>query len=74
TVKPLPGGGLTWAKGSYHAITGRIEVSWTDAGGAFALDVTVPANTEATIVTPYDNKTYNVGSGKHHFNVKYEKK
>jgi alpha-L-rhamnosidase len=72
TVKPLPGGKLTWAKGSYHAITGRIEVSWTNAGGEFALDVTVPPNTEATVVMPYGNKTYSVGSGKHHFSVKPE--
>ncbi|MDR0748611.1 MAG: family 78 glycoside hydrolase catalytic domain [Tannerellaceae bacterium] len=71
TVKPLPGGGLEWAKGSYHAITGTIEVAWTDRNRTFTLDVTVPPNTEATIATPYDNKTHTVGSGKHHFSVKY---
>jgi alpha-L-rhamnosidase len=71
TVKPLPGGGLEWAKGSYHAITGRIEVSWTDRNRTFTLDVTVPPNTEATVVTPFDGKTHSVGSGKHHFSVKY---
>jgi alpha-L-rhamnosidase len=71
TVKPLPGGGLEWVKGSYHAITGLIEVSWTDRNRTFTLDVTVPPNTEATVMTPFDGKTYSVGSGKHCFSVKY---
>jgi alpha-L-rhamnosidase len=70
-IQPLPGGGLEWAKGSYHAITGSIEVAWTDKNRTFTLDVTVPANTEATIVTPYDNKTRQVGSGRHRFTVNY---
>lgn len=62
TVKPLPGGGLEWAKESYHAITGHIEVFWTDRNRTFSLDVTVPPNTEATVVTPFDGKTHSVGS------------
>jgi alpha-L-rhamnosidase len=70
-IKPQPGGSLEWAKGSYHAITGNIEVAWTNKNNTFTLDVTVPVNTEATIVTPFENKTYKVGSGKHSFNVKY---
>ncbi|MDR1098202.1 MAG: glycoside hydrolase family 78 protein, partial [Tannerella sp.] len=71
TVKPLPGGGLEWVKGSYHAITGFIEVSWTDRNRTFTMNVTVPPNTEATVVTPFDGKTYSVGSGKYRFSVKY---
>jgi hypothetical protein len=39
--------------------------------GKFTLDVEIPANTSATIVTPFDNKIHKVGSGKHSFNVKY---
>jgi alpha-L-rhamnosidase len=70
-LKPMPGGGLEWVKGSYHAITGNIEVSWTDKNHTFTLNVKVPVNTEATIVTPFNNKVYNVGSGNHRFNVKY---
>jgi alpha-L-rhamnosidase len=71
-IKPQPGKVLEWAKGSYHAITGNIEVSWTNRDGTFTLDVNIPVNTEAAIVTPFDNKTYMVGSGKHSFTVKYE--
>ncbi|MDR2026169.1 MAG: family 78 glycoside hydrolase catalytic domain [Prevotellaceae bacterium] len=71
-IKPQPGKALEWAKGSYHAITGNIEVSWTNKDRTFTMDVNIPVNTEATIVTPFDNKTYNVGSGKHSYTVKYE--
>jgi alpha-L-rhamnosidase len=71
-IKPQPGGGLDWARGSYHAITGLIEVSWTVKDGVFGLELTVPANTEATVVSPFGGKTYRVGSGKHTFTMKDE--
>jgi alpha-L-rhamnosidase len=71
-IKPQPGNNLEWAKGSYHAITGNIEVSWTNKDKTFTLEINIPVNTEATVVTPFDNKTYNAGSGKHSFTVKYE--
>jgi alpha-L-rhamnosidase len=68
-IKPQPGNVLQWAKGTYHAITGNIAVSWTNKDHLFTLDVTVPVNTEATIVLPYGGKIHRVGSGKHHFTV-----
>jgi alpha-L-rhamnosidase len=66
-IKPVPGDELKWVKGSYHAITGNIAVSWTDNNHIFTLNVTVPVNTEATIVMPFGDKIYHVGSGKHRF-------
>jgi alpha-L-rhamnosidase len=51
-VHPQAGGGLTWAKGSYNSIRGKIDVSWKTVGGKFKLDVTVPANTTATVYVP----------------------
>lgn len=51
-IHPQPGGSLTWAKGDYHSIAGKIAVSWKKEGGAFSLDVTIPANTTATVVLP----------------------
>lgn len=70
-IKPVPGAGLEWANGSYHAIIGNIEVAWTNKDNTFTLDVTVPANTEATVVLPFGDKTCRVGSGKHSFNVRH---
>jgi alpha-L-rhamnosidase len=69
-IKPQPGNILEWAKGSYHAITGNIEVSWTNKNRTFTLEVSIPVNTEATVITPFDNKTYKLGSGKHTLRVK----
>jgi alpha-L-rhamnosidase len=51
-LRPLPGGTLTWAEGSYHAISGNIEVKWKKEDGKFQYDIVVPANTEATVYMP----------------------
>ena len=51
-VRPLPGGGLTWAKAKYQSVRGEIEVEWEAEDGAFKLEVTVPANATATVYVP----------------------
>lgn len=51
-IKPQPAGDLTWAKGHYDAIIGRIFSDWKIEGTHFFLRVTVPANTQATIYVP----------------------
>ncbi|MGN6439342.1 MAG: glycoside hydrolase family 78 protein [Agriterribacter sp.] len=51
-LKPTPGGSLTWAKGSYKAITGKIEVSWKKEGSTLSVEVDIPANTTATLILP----------------------
>ncbi len=47
SLKPEPGGGLTWAKGSYDSLRGTVMSSWTVTGGTFAWTVTIPPNTSA---------------------------
>jgi len=51
-IKPQPAGDLTWAKGHYDAITGRIESEWKITGTKFYLNVTIPANTTALVYVP----------------------
>jgi alpha-L-rhamnosidase len=51
-IKPQPAGDLSWAKGHYDAIVGRISSEWKIEGARFFLKVTVPANTQATIYVP----------------------
>jgi alpha-L-rhamnosidase len=52
-IRPRPGGGLTWAKGSYHSIRGRVDVGWRQpSADAFSLDVTIPPGVTATIYVP----------------------
>jgi len=49
TIKPQPAGDLTWAKGSYESIKGKIESDWKIEGGKFILRIAVPGNTTATV-------------------------
>jgi hypothetical protein len=51
-IHPHPGGDLTWAKASYDSIRGPIAVSWKIEGQDFVLDLSIPANTTATIFIP----------------------
>ncbi len=52
-IHPQPGGGLTWAKGSYFSIHGQIFSSWQLKGEKFMLDIKIPPNTRATVYIPY---------------------
>ena len=51
-LRPRPGGGLEWARGSYESIRGRIAVGWKVENGTFTLNVTIPVNTSATVWIP----------------------
>jgi hypothetical protein len=51
-IKPSPVGDLKWVKGSYKTVSGLIEVEWTRENNQFSLNVTIPANTLATIYIP----------------------
>ncbi len=51
-IHPRPGGGLTWAKAEYNSIHGKIRSSWKISTDSFTLDVTIPANTSATVHVP----------------------
>jgi len=51
-LKPLPGGTLTWAKGSFNSMSGKIEAGWKRNGNHFEYQFTVPPNTTATVCIP----------------------
>ncbi|MHA1563692.1 MAG: glycoside hydrolase family 78 protein [Alphaproteobacteria bacterium] len=51
-IAPRPGGGVTWARGQYNSIRGTIICDWRLEKDNFRLDVTVPANTTATVYLP----------------------
>lgn len=63
-VRPLPGGGLTWAKGHTQTPYGGISVYWRIADRTFEIDVDVPVSTECTLVLP-SGKTVTLKSGIH---------
>ncbi len=51
-VHPMPGGGLTWARGTHRTIRGTIVSSWRVDGSRLIEEVTVPANSRATVYVP----------------------
>ncbi|MCC6677588.1 MAG: family 78 glycoside hydrolase catalytic domain [Phycisphaerales bacterium] len=55
TIRPTPGGGLSWARGSYASMHGPITVDWKHSAGRFTLLASVPPNTTATIIIPAKN-------------------
>ncbi|MDR1516836.1 MAG: hypothetical protein LBS52_01835, partial [Dysgonamonadaceae bacterium] len=69
TIQPRPGGTLTWAKGSYNSIRGKIASSWKIENGKFTLEVEIPFNSTATVILP-DGERHEVGSGKYVFENK----
>jgi len=48
-IKPVVGGGLDSAEGSYDSARGLIKSAWKVKDGAMTLDVTVPGNTTAEV-------------------------
>jgi alpha-L-rhamnosidase len=64
-VRPLPGGGLTWATTTHESPYGPIEVSWSLSDGVLGVDVLVPGGTTAEVVTT-DGRSTTYGPGAHH--------
>ncbi|TFV96018.1 alpha-L-rhamnosidase [Algoriphagus kandeliae] len=52
TPTPDPTGELIWAKGHYDSMYGKIESGWSIEGNKMIYEVTVPANTSATLHLP----------------------
>jgi alpha-L-rhamnosidase len=63
-IRPYPGGQLQYARATYRSIYGIIESHWQRQGDAFALSITVPANTCARVYVPRDKGTPVLESGK----------
>ncbi|MGH9665221.1 MAG: alpha-L-rhamnosidase C-terminal domain-containing protein, partial [Bryobacteraceae bacterium] len=51
-IHPVPAGDLKFVKASHTSVYGRIVSHWRRQNGRFALDVTIPANTTATVYVP----------------------
>ena len=65
-VKPVPGGGLTWAECEHKSPFGKIKVRWEKTENAFRLTVSVPLGASAEITMP-SGKNYTTGSGDYAF-------
>ena len=51
-IKPHVGPGLTYARTSYDSIRGTIAVRWEKTGADLVMNVTIPANSTATVSVP----------------------
>ena len=69
TIAPAVCEGLTWANTRYDSIRGPIISNWKRDGDQLSLDITIPANTTATVVVPGEPPR-EVGSGNHQFKTK----
>ena len=65
-VKPIPGGGLTWAECEHKCPYGLIKSRWEKADGRFRLSVSVPFGTVCDVTLP-DGKQHTIGSGSYDF-------
>jgi alpha-L-rhamnosidase len=63
-IDPVICDGLIWANTSYDSIHGKIDTAWKREGGRLTLDVTVPANTTATVWVPAKNRAGITEGGK----------
>ncbi|WP_285114257.1 family 78 glycoside hydrolase catalytic domain [Leifsonia sp. fls2-241-R2A-40a] len=61
-LRPIPGGGVTWAEGSHVTPQGTIEASWRIEGGVLTVAGRVPAATSGVVVLP-DGRSIEVGPG-----------
>jgi alpha-L-rhamnosidase len=70
-IRPRPGGGLTYCRVSHITPYGLVECAWTIDEGKIDVDVTIPANTTASVTLPGDDQPLEAGSGSWHWSVPY---
>nr|MCR4743759.1 glycoside hydrolase family 78 protein [Lachnospiraceae bacterium] len=70
-IKPLPGGGLTYAEGKLESPYGLIQSEWHIENGKFRINISVPVGTECELILPSGmKKTF--GSGNYELCEVYE--
>lgn len=69
-VAPLPGGGITSAKGCVRTPYGEILSDWNIRDGTFAIRVHVPVSAQCRLVLP-NGEQHQLNSGKHSFSCDY---
>jgi len=55
-MKPTPIGDLKWAKASHESMYGTIKSEWNVKDQEFDWNISIPANTDATIYVPAENE------------------
>jgi alpha-L-rhamnosidase len=63
-IAPVVGGGFTWAEGSVETPFGRVRTRWELEGDRGALEIDVPAGTQADVQLP-DGARHTTVAGSH---------
>lgn len=61
-IQPVPGGGITWARGTHVSPQGSIAVEWRIEGERMLLTAQIPSGTSALVVLP-DGCERRIGPG-----------
>ena len=72
-IKPQPAGGISFAKGSYQSVMGVIKSDWKKEADKFTLQVSIPANTSATVFITAKQGATIMENGKAVNVIRYEK-
>jgi len=70
-IKPAVVGDLTWVKSHHDSPYGRIVSNWKRDGKSLTLDVTIPANTTATVFVPGESPR-EITPGTHQFRTVFK--
>jgi alpha-L-rhamnosidase len=63
-MKPHPVAGLDFVTASFRSVRGEIKSAWRKQSGKFVWDITIPANTSATVYIPASGKENVTESGR----------
>jgi hypothetical protein len=63
-IKPEIVNGLEWVKGSFQTVSGLITSGWKREGNRLTLDISIPANTTATVYIPCEKESNVLENGK----------
>ncbi len=63
-IRPVPSGDLTFAKASHTTMYGGIHANWRRDRSSLTLDISIPANTTATVYLPAKNANFVTESGR----------
>jgi alpha-L-rhamnosidase len=63
-IRPQKVRDLKWVKAHYNSIRGKIVSEWRSENGRFRLNISLPANTTATVYIPAESTSTVTESGK----------
>jgi alpha-L-rhamnosidase len=71
-IKPQPAGDLTWVKGSYTSVRGKIISEWQQQANTFSLRVSIPPNCAAEIWIPSEPNSEITENGRKWSDLTYQ--